>query len=90
MTRSCLVWLSLLAGLAGSGCALVHPVSDPAASDLSFFDEAHPPVRVEVQFEVETARPNAIVYEAQGPGPLFPNPTTMRERGSNRHLGSDS
>ncbi|MAE94782.1 MAG: alpha/beta hydrolase [Deltaproteobacteria bacterium] len=69
MMRSDLLGLLLLVGLAGAGCSLVPPAFDPASSDPALFDSTHPPILVETRFEVEAAHLNAIVYEAQGPGP---------------------
>jgi pimeloyl-ACP methyl ester carboxylesterase len=42
---------------------------DPASADPAAFDLVNPPVISEVSFSVEGAALNAIVYEAQGPGP---------------------
>ena len=53
-----------LAGCAGGGRLAFDPaVQDPA------FDAADPPLIWDGAFEVEGARLNAIIYEAQGPGP---------------------
>ncbi|MCA9503520.1 MAG: alpha/beta fold hydrolase [Spirochaetaceae bacterium] len=54
--------------LAAAGC-LSSPGHDPVTTDPSDFDPVHPPRLVEAVFEVEGASLNAIVYEAQGPGP---------------------
>jgi len=42
---------------------------DPVTADLVPFDVDHPPLIAETIFRVEDADLNAIVYEAQGPGP---------------------
>ena len=42
---------------------------DPASSDPPLFDSTNPPRLSETIFEVEGVGMNAIVYEAQGPGP---------------------
>lgn len=41
----------------------------PATVDPPVFDAAHPPLIFDTVFEVEGAGLNAVLYEAQGPGP---------------------
>lgn len=42
---------------------------EPASMDPAFFDSAHPPLIFDTIFRVEGAGLNAVLYEAQGPGP---------------------
>jgi len=64
----------LLAGLlllacASSGAGAGSGAFDPVVEDPPEFDSAHPPLLVETVFEVDGAGMNALIYEAQGPGP---------------------
>ena len=58
----------LLLGLLHVACAGGGSF-DPVVADPLEFDSANPPLIVELIFEVEGSNLNAIIYEAQGPGP---------------------
>ena len=75
-TLRLLVAFAVLFGFAGcaslrvdSPDADVQTGFDPVSTDPPRFDEAHPPRLAETVFRVADAGLNAIVYEAQGPGP---------------------
>lgn len=56
--------------LSGSGVSGADTQGfDPVSSDLPRFDSKNPPRLSETIFEIEGVGMNAIVYEAQGPGP---------------------
>ena len=58
-----LLHVACAGGGAGSGAF------DPIVEDPAEFDFAHPPILVETVFEVDGDGMNALIYEAQGPGP---------------------
>ena len=72
--------LTFLCALASIACAGPLPASfsaaafDPVASDAPAFDARYPPRLVETRFASSGAAMNAVIYEAQGPGP---HPTVL-------------
>lgn len=67
----CLVPLFL--GISACSTALSGS-PDPVAQDAAIIDEAFPPAILELNFDVEGARLNGILYQANGAGP---HPTVM-------------
>jgi len=65
-SRRPLLSLLVLVGALGTACAGHF---DPATEDPVLYDREHPPQILDMQFEVEGAAINAVLYQAQGAGP---------------------